>query len=91
VTIDESDPGCSVPLSDAVLSTPRGHPQKRSPPTSMFDGNEEAECNKADYDGEDGRTVSASKRRRSADVEVHILANDCSITLIVTTAVELMC
>jgi len=72
VTIDESArpaDGCSTPRSDTVAAG-RGQPQKRSPPVSVHNGDEVTAGCEADDDGEDRRTASASKRRRSANIEV---------------------
>ena len=63
--------GCNMPRNDVIVATPRGQPQKRSPPSCVFDEDEEAAGCKADYDGEDARAASASKRMRSANVEVY--------------------
>lgn len=74
VNVDESScavDGCNTPSNDVIVAIPRGQPQKRSPPSCVFDGDEEVTGCEADCDGKDARAASTSKCRRSANVEVN--------------------
>jgi len=62
-----------VPHSDSVVGpdVPRGQPQKRSSPTTVYDADEVAVVSEANRHRQDQRMSSASKRMRSANVEVN--------------------
>jgi len=64
------------PCSDEVAATTsslRGQTQKRSPPTNVFDVDDEPPGSETNRHRENERMTSPSKRMRSADVEVSLL------------------
>jgi len=73
-SVDESprptDRGNTPRGVGVVPAAPRGQPQKRSPPTAVYAVDEATVGHDADHDKGHHTTSSASKRMRSANLEV---------------------